>query len=126
RTQLGVHGVDLDIATLSFNDFYVANQGPAYGTYIFSDQETSNHRSLGYVQPSVALVHDNTLFGYVGPFAGSRSRLGVSPAFGSKHFTTYTADYRRYLFARPFTLAVRGLFYGNSGRDANLFPIYLG
>jgi outer membrane protein assembly factor BamA len=122
RVELGVHGVDLDIATLSFKDYYDLNSG----LYEFSLEQTTNHRSLAYVQPSVALVHDNTLFGYVGPFAGSRSRLGVSPAFGSKHFTTYTADYRRYLFARPFTLAVRGLFYGNSGRDANLFPIYLG
>jgi outer membrane protein assembly factor BamA len=127
RIELGVHGVALDIATLSFNDYYVANQGSqTYGRYMFSTETTNNHRSLAYVQPSVALVHDNALFGYVGPFAGSRSRFGVSPAFGSKHFTTYTGDYRQYLFARPFTLAIRGLFYGNSGRDANLFPIYLG
>ena len=122
RVELGVHAVDLDIATLSFNDYYDLKSG----LYQFSDETTTNHSSLGYVQPSVALVHDNALFGYVGPFAGGRSRFGVSPAFGSKHFTTYTADYRRYLFARPFTLAIRGLFYGNSGRDANLFPIYLG
>ena len=38
----------------------------------------------------------------------------------------FTADYRRYMFARPFTLAVRTLLYGNTGRDAELFPIYLG
>ena len=126
RLELGVHAVDLDIATLSFNDYYDLNHGPTYGSYLFSTETTTNHSSLAYVQPSVALVHDNALFGYVGPFAGGRSRFGVSPAFGSKHFTTYTADYRRYLFARPFTLAVRGLFYGNTGRDANLFPIYLG
>jgi outer membrane protein assembly factor BamA len=62
----------------------------------------------------------------VGPFAGSRSRFGISPAIGNKQFTTFTADYRRYLFFRPFTLAFRGLFYGNTGRDANLFPIFLG
>jgi Tol biopolymer transport system component len=122
RVELGVHGVNLDIATLSFKDYYDLNSG----LYEFSLEKTEHHRSLGYVQPSVALVHDNTLFGYVGPFAGSRSRFGVSPAFGSKHFTTYTGDYRQYLFARPFTLAIRGLIYGNTGRDGNLFPIYLG
>jgi outer membrane protein assembly factor BamA len=72
------------------------------------------------------LVHDNTLFGYVGPFAGSRSRFGISPAFGNKQFATITADYRRYLFFRPFTLAFRGLFYGSVGRNADLFPIFLG
>src|SRR2546422_6154235 len=42
--------------------------------------------SATFVQPSIAHVHDNTLFGYVGPFAGARSRLSVSPAFGTWHF----------------------------------------
>jgi outer membrane protein assembly factor BamA len=122
RVELGMHAVDLSVATLTLSDYYDVNSG----LYEFSTQTDSNQASLAYVQPSIALVHDNALFGYVGPFAGARSRFGVSPAFGSKHFTTYTGDYRRYLFARPFTLAVRGLFYGNTGRDAGLFPIFMG
>lgn len=122
RLELGVHGVNLSLATLNLSDYY----DYATGQYIGSREYTTNGRSLGYVQPSVALVHDNALFSYVGPFMGSRSRFGIAPSFGNKHFTTFTADYRRYLFARPFTLAFRGLFYGNTGRDAELFPIYLG
>jgi Tol biopolymer transport system component len=122
RAELGLHAVDLSLATLNLTDYYDLQSG----AYQFTTETTTDQRSLGYVQPSLALVHDNALFSYVGPFMGSRSRFSVAPAFGNKHFTTLTADYRRYLFARPFTLAFRGLVYGNTGRDAELFPIYLG
>jgi hypothetical protein len=122
RVELGLHGVSLGVATLTLSDGYDLQTGQ----YLGSLEADSNQASLGYAQPSIALVHDNALFSYVGPFAGSRSRFGISPAIGNKQFTTFTADYRRYLFFRPFTLAFRGLFYGNTGRDANLFPIFLG
>ncbi|HMA40024.1 MAG TPA: BamA/TamA family outer membrane protein [Gemmatimonadales bacterium] len=122
RVELGLHGVSLGVATLTLSDGYDLQTGQ----YLGSLEADSNQASLGYAQPSVGLVHDNALFGYVGPFAGSRSRFSIAPAFGNKRFTTITADYRRYLFFRPFTLAFRGLFYGSSGRNAGLFPIYLG
>ena len=120
RLELGVHGVSLSLATLMLSDYY---QNYVYQGTI---ESTSDEASKGYVQPQIALVHDNALFGYVGPFAGSRSRFGVSPSFGSYQFTNVVTDYRRYLFARPFTLAFRGMLYGNFGKDAELFPIYLG
>jgi Tol biopolymer transport system component len=122
RVEFGLHAVSLSVATLTLADYYDSNTGQ----YLGSTEADSNLASLGYLQPSIALVHDNALFSYVGPFAGSRSRFGVSPAFGNKQFTTLTGDYRRYLFARPFTLAFRGLLYGTFGRDENLFPIFLG
>jgi Tol biopolymer transport system component len=120
RLELGVHGVNLALATLTLSDYY-----QNYG-YLFTDESTSDQASRSYVQPQIALVNDNAVFGYVGPFVGSRSRFGISPTFGSYQFTSYVADYRRYLFARPFTLAFRTLLYGNQGRDARLFPIFLG
>jgi Tol biopolymer transport system component len=122
RIELGVHGVALAVATLTISDAYSLNTGQYLGTF----ENDSNQRSIGYVSPRIAFVHDNALFGYVGPFAGSRSRFGFSPSFGSEKFVNYVADYRRYLFARPFTLAFRTLLYGNTGRDAELFPIFLG
>ena len=122
RVELGVHGVSLGVATLVLQDAYDLQTGQ----YIGSQELDSSLASLGYVQPSFAIVHDNTLFNYVGPFAGSRFRFGIAPAFGNKQFTTFTADYRRYLFFRPFTLAFRGLFYGSTGRNADLFRFYLG
>jgi len=88
--------------------------------------ETIGGPSISYYGPQIALVHDNALFGYVGPFAGARSRLEISPTFGDWRFTSGLADWRRYFFARPFTLAVRGLFFGRFGRDAQTFPQFLG
>jgi Tol biopolymer transport system component len=120
RLELGVHGVSLSLATLTLSDYYQNFQ------YLGTVENTIDQASKFYVQPQIALVHDNALFGYVGPFAGSRSRFGVSPSFGSYRFTNVVTDYRRYLFARPFTLAFRGMLSGNFGNDAELFPIYLG
>ena len=122
RIELGVHGVALAVSTLTISDAYSLNTGQYLGTF----ENDSNQRSIGYVSPRIAFVHDNALFSYVGPFAGSRSRFGFSPSFGNEKFVNYVADYRRYLFARPFTLAFRTLLYGNTGRDAALFPIFLG
>jgi outer membrane protein assembly factor BamA len=82
--------------------------------------------SATYFQPSIAHVHDNTLFGWVGPFSGGRSRLSISPAIGSWRFTEALADYRRYVYFRPFTIAVRGMMFGRFGRDADRFPVFVG
>jgi outer membrane protein assembly factor BamA len=81
---------------------------------------------VSYYGPQLALAHDNSLFGWVGPFAGSRWRMEVSPSWGAWKFTGGLADWRRYFFARPFTLALRGVFFGRFGRDADLFPQFLG
>ena len=62
----------------------------------------------------------------MGPFSGSRWRLDLAPSFGAWNFTAGSADWRRYFFARPFTLALRGLFFGRFGRDGDLFPQFLG
>src|SRR5438876_186618 len=115
RIELGVHAVNIAEATLELRrsilgDSLVQGGGP----------------SATFVQPSIAHVHDNPLFGYVGPFAGSRSRFSISPAIGSWQFTAGLIDYRRYLFFRPFTIAVRGVMFGRFGRDADRFPVFLG
>jgi len=122
RLELGFHAVNISEATLAFQTLYDATNGA------FIDQRlvSGGGPSATFVQPSLAHVHDNTLFGYVGPFAGSRSRLSVAPAFGSWSFTAGLVDYRRYLFLRPFTIAFRGLMFGRFGRDADRFPIFLG
>jgi len=122
RIELGLHAVNIAEATLALQTSYDANTGG------FVDQQfvQGGGPSATFVQPSIAHVHDNTLFGYVGPFAGSRSRLSVAPAFGSWQFTAGLVDYRRYIFFRPFTIAVRGMMFGRFGRDADRFPVFLG
>jgi Tol biopolymer transport system component len=122
RAELGVHAVNISDATLQLETGFDSQSGAFLGQNYF----TQEGPSISFVQPSVALVHDNSLFGYVGPFAGSRSRFQVSPAFGTWKFTAGLADYRRYLYLRPFTLAVRGFMFGRFGRDADSFPVFLG
>ncbi len=125
RFELSLHAVNIADDTYELLDYY-GPQTPRGRDYLGSDFQTFHNQSIGYVQPSAALVHDNALPGYTGWFAGSRWRLQVSPTFGTWKFTMALADWRRYFFARPFTLAVRGLFFGRVGRDADLFPVYLG
>jgi len=120
RIELGLHAVNISEATLDLQTLYDAS-GPFNQRLV-----QGGGPSATFVQPSIAHVHDNTLFGYVGPFAGSRSRFSISPAIGSWQFTAGLIDYRRYLFFRPFTIAVRGLMFGRFGRDADRFPVFLG
>ena len=85
--------------------------------------------SIQLGRANVAFVDDHSFFGFVSPVAGGRSRFELSPVFGTLNFTTGLADYRRYMFKRPVTFAVRGLFFGRFGRDAEdnrLQPLYLG
>src|SRR5258705_308970 len=122
RAEFGVDAVNISDAVLQLQTGFDALNGAFLG----QNYNTLEGPSISYVQPSLSLVHDNSLFGYVGPFAGSRSRFQVSPAFGTWHFTAASADYRRYIFVRPFTIAVRGLMFGRYGRDAERFPVFLG
>jgi Tol biopolymer transport system component len=122
RIEFGVHATSIGQSTLELKDYY----SQLTSAYVGSVFNTVDGTTIGYVQPQVALVHDNALFGYVGPFSGGRSRFEIAPTIGSWRFTAGLVDYRRYLFARPFTLAVRGVFFGRFGRDADLFPIFLG
>jgi hypothetical protein len=93
--------------------------------------QTTDLGSVSYVAPTIALVHDNSLSGYVGPLVGRRSRFEVSQNLdligeGWK-FTSLTADYRRYdRLAGPFILATRGLFFGRIGRDEQAFRFFGG
>jgi hypothetical protein len=80
-------------------------------------------------QLGVAYVGDNSFGGYVSPIAGQRYRFEITPTLGTLSYQTALVDYRRYLFARPVTLAVRGTHFGRYGKDSNdplLYPLYLG
>ena len=74
--------------------------------------------SLGLMQGSIALVGDASAFGFTSPIAGSRYRIEYTPTLGTLSYNTLLADYRKYFFAKPFTLAVRGMPYRLYGKDA--------
>ena len=122
RVELGMHAVNISDAVLQ-QQYLLDPNGFILGA---SDLQTVSNPSISYVSPSLSLVHDNALFGYVGPFAGSRYRFQVTPNFGDWQFVGGLADWRRYFFARPFTLAFRGLFFGRYGRNGDEFPVFLG
>jgi len=99
------YGYSLESVTQGFNG----------GT---NSRELPAPSSLGLMQGSVALVGDASAFGFTSPIAGSRYRIEYTPTLGTLSYNTLLADYRKYFFAKPFTLAVRGLHYGLYGKDA--------
>ncbi len=91
---------------------------------------------LNLVETSVALVGDNSFFGFVGPIRGGRYRLEVQQTWGSADYTTLVADWRRYFSpTKLLTVGMRGLHYGRygmteeesaSGGFGMLQPLFLG
>ena len=78
---------------------------------------------------SSAFVGDSSIFGFISPINGTRYRYEVEALRGDLNFETALADWRKYFFFRPITLAVRGLHYGrygSGGEDPRLSPLYLG
>jgi outer membrane protein assembly factor BamA len=85
--------------------------------------------ALGLAQASIALVGDASAFGFTSPISGSRYRIEVTPTIGTLKYQTLLVDYRKYFFAKPVTLAFRGLHYGMYGKDAEsdrIGAMYLG
>jgi WD40 repeat protein len=85
---------------------------------------------IHFGQASLALVGDWSFAAFTSPVAGGRYRLEGTPTFGEINFNTALADYRRYFFLQPVTLAFRGIHYGRYGQDAEnwnvIAPLFLG
>jgi Tol biopolymer transport system component len=77
------------------------------------DEFTPDTIYLGQV--GVAYVGDFSNFGFTSPLNGGRYRFQVTPNFGSRNFVSVLADYRRYFFMEPVTVAFRALHQGNYG-----------
>jgi Tol biopolymer transport system component len=89
----------------------------------------STHRdpSLNYFDGQLAVVSDNTLFGYTGPIMGRRYRFQVSPVTGSYDWIEYLADYRRYdpIIFNYLTIATRLYTDLSIGPDETEFQKYV-
>ncbi|MDQ3697032.1 MAG: peptidase S9, partial [Gemmatimonadota bacterium] len=111
-------------------DFRVERISAIGGTVIDRSRETLDAPpGLTYGQALAAFVGDYSYFGFTSPVAGGRYRFEVAPTFGGVNFQALLADYRRYLFLRPVTLAFRGMHYGRYGSDAEsrlLQPLFVG
>ncbi len=91
--------------------------------------------ALNLGQASVALVGDNSFYGFVSPIRGGRYRYELEGTVGTENFLTAITDWRRYWAPhRNLTFAVRGLHYGRYGAIANsvesqgtaIRPLFLG
>src|SRR3954452_5590329 len=86
--------------------------------------------TLNLAQASEALVYDTAISGLASPIRGSRYRFELSQNAGSLNFQGVLADARTSVMpVRPYTLALRGLYYGRFGSDAGdprLPTMYLG
>jgi WD40 repeat protein len=93
----------------------------------YNVDSTRRDPTLNYLDGQLALVSDNTLFGYTGPIMGRRYRLQVSPVVGAYDWVEYLADYRRYdpILFNYLTVATR--FYADLsiGHDETAFPKYI-
>ena len=84
---------------------------------------------LNFSKASAAFVGDSAVYGFMSPINGTRYRYELETLNGDLNFHTALADWRKYFFARPVTVAVRGLHYGRYGEggdDVRLTPLYLG
>lgn len=104
---------------------------PFTGQQLSEDKRTlSSFPTLNLAQASGALVYDTSIFGATSPIRGSRYRFEYDQTSGSLTYGSALADYRTYLMpVRPFTIALRGIFYGRYGRDAEdslLQPLFIG
>ena len=89
--------------------------------------ETISGPNITFVQPSVALVFDNSLYGPVGPMMGRRSRFEVSRTLGdggSRRSISTTAA----TTGSPagVTFATRLKYFGRHGRDEGQFRFFAG
>lgn len=112
-----------DVTTRLF-DYYTGQQ-------LSEDRTTiSRFPTLNLGMVSSALVYDTSIFGATSPIRGTRYRLQFDHSGGDLTYSSTLADARTYLMpVRPLTFALRGLYYGRFGHDAEsqlMSPVFIG
>ncbi|MFL5507308.1 MAG: BamA/TamA family outer membrane protein [Gemmatimonadales bacterium] len=124
RLEFALTGGWIDDDVLSLVEVY----DPASGFLVNDPQlRTTSSSSVLIAQPTAAFVFDNTIYGYTGPYRGTRYRFSVGTTVGGWMYSQFLADIRRYQqIVGPVTIATRLLYYARVGRDANQFSVFLG
>ncbi|MDZ7269216.1 MAG: DPP IV N-terminal domain-containing protein [candidate division KSB1 bacterium] len=87
-------------------------------------REESRLGRATFGQVGAAYVFDNTIYGPLGPFSGSRSRLEIQRTTNDLQFTTLVGDYRRYCSVKQRSVLAARLLAGASfDREAQVFQI---
>ena len=126
RIEFGVNATRVGYSTQVQSVVYDAFFNPI-------SQTVENRKSFDpvyYASGTMAYVGDNSYSAFTNPIQGERYRLEVAPTAGTLTYTSLLADYRKYFFARPITIAFRGLHYGRYGRSSEdslrMYPLFLG
>jgi hypothetical protein len=100
------------------------------GYYLDDERPLDYHQRVGdlvYVEPSVAMVFDNALFGWTGPVDGRRYRVQLSRTEGEIAFTEALLDLRNYWsYRRWLVLATRMVALARTGPDSERFSLFWG
>jgi hypothetical protein len=82
-----------------------------------------------FTKASAAFVGDSSLYGFLSPIKGTRYRYEIEALRGDLNFQTALADWRKYFFFRPVTVAVRRSALWplrQHGRVESALALYLG
>ncbi len=86
-----------------------------------------NFRSFSIYNLNGAFVGDRAIMGMTSPLEGFRYKIGGEQNFGDYQFSAISADGRKYVRIKPFTLAARALTYMRLGSEGeNLYPLFIG
>lgn len=119
-TSLSFYRYDLE----RISTYYVENRKLAE-----KKEDLPAPSSFGFLSYNMAYVIDNSSFGIASPMRGRRMRYEYSQYFDGLKVYTALADQRAYHFVKPVAFAIRGLYLGRFGDDANtdkLTPLFLG
>ncbi|SMO45692.1 PD40 domain-containing protein [Solitalea koreensis] len=115
------------------SDNYVYVNGQAYDYYQSKGkvdaEQTYGVRPFSLATMELAYVGDNSQFGVTSPMKGQRFRLEGGRTFGDYNVYSLYGDYRKYFYHKPWSIALRGIYYGRYGdkQDLNrLYPLFIG
>ncbi len=137
RVELGASLAHYSYKITSDNfyyDYYDPYSGYAYGYYGYERKDEPVPDGFNFHDVNTAFVGDNSVFGLTAPMKGQRFRIGLQQYFGQNTLSTFSFDYRKYIFVKPVSFAFKFAHYNRFGRDANrayedggiLPPLYLG
>lgn len=94
------------------------------GELLTEAEETEESDDQFFVTPTLAYVHDTTLYTGIGPLDGKRYRYSLNPAIGDFTYLTLAADHRWYWrLTQRSALAFRAITAGSFGENARIFEI---
>lgn len=102
-----------------------------YGKQIKLKAKDLGLKGFNLTQIYAAIVGDKTTFGTVAPLNGYRYRLEMAKYIGSTSYNSVLADFRKYKYLKPITIAGRFLYEGRlNPKNLELLnqinPLYMG